>query len=49
MGWFEIDYDSYHDPQQAKPFCMCAVCGREIYRPMQETCDICLMDTEEEE
>jgi hypothetical protein len=28
---------------------MCAVCGREIYRPMQETCDRCLMDMEEEE
>jgi hypothetical protein len=49
MSWFEIDYDIWKDPQQAKPFCMCAVCGREIYRPMQETCDRCLMDMEDEE
>ena len=37
------------DPQQQKPFCMCCICGREIYRPFQETCDRCMFDMEEDE
>jgi hypothetical protein len=46
MGFFEkfFDCDAYADPQQRKPFIMCCCCGKEIYRPMQQTCDICLMD-----
>jgi hypothetical protein len=46
---FDPDKDYLLDPQQAKPFCMCSVCGREIYRPLQETCDLCLMDMEGED
>lgn len=44
-----FDFDSWHNPQLARPFCMCSVCGREIYRPMQEVCDRCLMDMEGED
>ena len=49
MIGFDTDFDYLYDPQQARPFCMCACCGREIYRPMQETCDTCLMDMEGED
>jgi hypothetical protein len=48
MDWFEFAA-SWKDPQQQKPYCMCCMCGREIYRPFQETCDRCLMDMEDEE
>lgn len=43
------DRDYLDDPQQSRPFGMCCVCGREIYRPFQETCDRCLFDMEEDE
>lgn len=44
---YDADYDYLLDPQQKKPVCMCCICGREIYR-MQDTCDRCLMDMEDE-
>ena len=43
------DYDYLYDQNQQKPFCMCCICKREIYRPFQETCDRCLFDMEEDE
>lgn len=46
---FDPDMDYLLDPQQRKPFGMCCICGREIYRPLQETCDRCRTDTEDEE
>lgn len=46
---FDADYDYLYDAQQRRPVCMCCVCGREIYRPFQETCDRCLFDMEEDE
>ena len=49
MIGYDPDYDYLYDPQQAKPFCRCSCCGGEIYRPMQETCDRCLMDMEMED
>lgn len=42
------DFDYLLDPQQKKPVAFCPCCGREIYRLFQETCDRCLMDTEED-
>jgi hypothetical protein len=47
MDWF--DTDSWKDPQQQRQYCMCCMCGREIYRPFQETCNICRMDMEEDD
>jgi hypothetical protein len=44
---FNPDMDYLLDPQQRRPVCMCCICGREIYRPFQETCDRCLMDMED--
>jgi hypothetical protein len=49
MIGYDPDMDYLLDPQQQRPFCMCSSCGREIYRPFQQTCDICLMDIEVEE
>ena len=46
---YDPDFDYLYDPQQKRPACMCCVCGREIYRQFQETCDRCLMDMEEDE
>lgn len=43
------DMDYLYDPQQAKPFTFCCLCGREIYRPFQETCDRCRFDAELED
>jgi hypothetical protein len=45
---FDPEKDYLFDPQQQKPFGICCICGREIYRPFQETCDRCLMDMEED-
>lgn len=41
-----FDLDAWRDPQMARPTGRCSCCGREIYRPMQETCDRCMMDQE---
>lgn len=46
---YDLDYEFLYDPQQRPPVCMCCICGREIYRMFQETCDRCLMDMEEDE
>ena len=49
MIGFDPDMDYLLDPQQRQPVCMCCICGREIFRRFQETCDICLMDIEMED
>ena len=49
MTGIDPDYDFLLDPQQDRPKYFCCCCGREIYRPFQETCDRCLMDMEEDE
>ena len=43
------DFDYLYDPQQARPVGFCSVCGREIYRLFQETCDRCLSDMEDDD
>ena len=43
------DFDYLYDPQQARPYGFCCVCGREIYAPFRETCDRCMADMEDEE
>lgn len=43
------DYDALYDPQQVRPTGFCDVCGRELYRPFQQTCDRCLFDMELED
>ena len=49
MIGYNSDFDYLFDPQQARPFGFCSVCGREIYTPLQETCDRCMADMEDEE
>ena len=49
MIGYDPDYDFLYDPQQSREFSRCSCCGREIYRPMQETCDRCIMDMETED
>jgi len=44
-----FDFDSWHDPQQAKPAGKCPCCGREIYSLFSNTCYFCQMDVETEE
>jgi hypothetical protein len=50
MRWNNIgidpDFDYLYDPQQAPHYGFCSCCGRELYRPFTETCDICLMNEE---
>lgn len=41
------DFDYLYDPQQARPVCLCANCGREIYAKGREFCDDCWGDDDE--
>lgn len=43
------DFDYLFDPQQARPTGFCSVCGRELYGLLQETCDRCLRDMEDDD